>query len=364
MKYKMKNQMKSSLLAIVCGLSSLTPAAEARSSKNSNPALLYWQAAAELPALTDAKARELREVADGKVGLKADLIEESDFEPTMTFLHKAVASEAPCEWGLAWEEGLEMRTPHLAKMREFSVIVLVLAEAKFANHEAAAGIDLLMMAHHIARDTGAAPLVISVAIQNALERRAIATAARHCLTWDAAMRNDYAARLKTLPDLTPLHQGLASEFFWVNAWEEELEENFEKAIKKSGFGLVANGEQVKEPEQFKEMIAAYREKHAEAMVILKKTGDARRAGVAEFEKELAAAKSAPRNLLSSLLMPALKGLVRSEDRTTMARIMLESVLAHGPEITVKDVEGTPFRLLRNQGALELKSDQLEFALKF
>lgn len=359
----MKYPSKSSILVIFCCAVSLAPAADLQSSRNTNPALLYWQAAAELPPLSDAQAKQLREIADGKVEFQAELIEKLNFEQTVKFLRKAVASEAPCEWGLAWEDGLEIRTPHLAKLREFSVMALVLAEARFANGETAAGIDLLLIAHHIARDSGAAPSLISNVIQNFLERRTIATAARHCMSWDTAEREDYARRLAALPEPSPLQRAYLTELVWITWFKMEIEGNLEEAVKKLGLHGKEN-DQLKSPEVIEEMIDTYRKAHARGVAALKLKGPARQLAIAELETEIVANKDLPKNLFVSLLMPTLNKMVRAEDQTAIARAMLQSALEHGPEISEKDLEGQPFQLVQKDGSLELSSDELEFSLKF
>ena len=337
--------------------------ADAQSSRKTNPALLYWQAAAELPALSDTQAKQLRGIADGKVGFKAELLEELDFKRTVAFLRKAVASEAPCEWGLAWEDSLEMRTPHLAKMREFSAMTLVLAEAKFANGEMAAGIELLLMAHHIARDAGAAPSIIGNVIQNFLERRTIAAAARHCMKWDTAGRADYSRSLAALPELSPLHRAFLTELVWIDWFNNESEGNLEEASKKLGLHG-KNRDQLKNPEVIEEMIEVYRKKHAEGIAILKLEGEVRHLAVAEFEKEQVANKDLAKNLFVSLLMPKLTNMVRSEDQTILAKAMMKSALEHGPGIGEKDVDGQPFELIPKDDGFELNSKERKFALKF
>ena len=341
----------------------LAPAADAQSSRKTNPALLYWQAAAELPSLSDTQVKQLREIADGKVDFKAEILEGSDFKWTLAFLRKAVASEAPCEWGLAWEDTLEMRTPHLAKMREFSVVTLVLAEAKFANGETASGIDLLLIAHHIARDAGADSSILGNVIQNFLERRTIAAEARHCLRWDTAGRADYSRRLAALPELSPLHRAFLTELVWIDWFKNEIEGNLEEASKK--FGLSGKySDLLKSPGVIEEMIEIYRKKHAEGIVILKLEGEARHLAVAEFEKEQVANKDLPKNLFVSLLMPKLSNMVRSEDQTILAKAMMKSALEHGPEIGEQDVDGQPFELIRKDDGIELNSEALKFTLEF
>ena len=364
----MKYPIKSIILVILCCASSLLRAAEVRSSRNTNPALLYWQAAAELPSLSEAQARQLREIAEGKIPFKAEIIEELDFEQPVKFLRKAVVSEAPCEWGLAWEEGVGMTTPHLAKMRELSTIVLVLAEAKFSEGEVAGGVDLLLMAHHIARDAGVTPFLISNIIQNVLERRTIETAARHCMSWDEEMRGDYARRQSELPGLSSLPQAFAWELAWIDAWEKELLEDFDQAREK--LGLAANSTEsdpFEDPKLVHEMTDSYRKVHAKGMAALKLKGKARRVAVAEFEEkmtaDLTANKKLTRNILVALAMPTLNKMVRGEDQTAIAQAMLKSALKHGPEISEKDLEGQPFNLVRKDGGWELDSKDPDFSLK-
>lgn len=358
----MKYPIKSSILAIFCCVSSLAPAAEIRSSRNTNPALLYWQAASELPALSDEQAKQLREIARGKADFNKKILEELDFKQTVKFLRKAVASEAPCDWGLAWEESLEMRTPHLAKMREISAMTLVLAEAQFANGETTAGVEFLLMSHHIARDIGATPTIIGNLIQNYMERNVIATAARHCLEWDVSLREGYARRLAALPELSPLHVAFMAELNWIDWFKNQLEENFEEASKK--FGLDGkNSDQFKSPDTMEEMFEIYRKVHARGMVALKLEGEARNLAVAEIGKEIVANKDNPKNLFVSLMMPSINGMVRSEDQTAMAQAMLKAALEHGPEISKPDLDGHSFELIRKDGGLELSSKEPEFSLK-
>ena len=364
----MKYLIKSIILATLCCASSLLRAAEVRSSRNTNPALLYWQAAAELPPLSEAQARQLREIADGKIPFKAEIIEQFDFEPPVKFLRKAVVSEAPCEWGLAWEDGVGMSTPHLAKMREFSTIVLVLAEAKFAKGEVAGGIDLLLLAHHIARDAGVTPFLISNIIQNILERRTIETAARHCMSWDAEMRGDYARSQSELPGLSLLPQAFAWELAWIDAWEKGLQEDFDQAREKLGLAASnTESDPFEDPKLIHEMTDNYRKVHAKGMATLRLKGKARRLAVAEFEENMAADltanKKLTKNILVALAMPTLNKMVRGEDQTSIARAMLQSALKHGPEISEKDLEGQPFKLVRKDGGWELESKDPEFSLK-
>ena len=146
-----------------------------------NPALSYWQAAAQLPELSDAQARQLRAVADGKEVFGADVLDGLDFSAATAFLRKAAASEAGCDWGLAVEDGAAMAMPHLSKLRELSTISLVLAEEAFFRGDTDAGIEHLWVTHHMARDAAAGTSLISNLVQMAIEGRTLRVAARHCM---------------------------------------------------------------------------------------------------------------------------------------------------------------------------------------
>src|SRR4051812_33334243 len=102
----------------------LVPAVEAddKTSATVNPALIYWQAAALLPKISDEQAQELRDFASGKRPVDAQKLEALKLEGAERLMSKAAASSAPCDWGSLQEDGPEMVLPHLAKMREMANI--------------------------------------------------------------------------------------------------------------------------------------------------------------------------------------------------------------------------------------------------
>ena len=106
-----------------------------------NPALLYWQAAAQLPKLSDAQAEEIRDMAIGKRAIDAAKFESLGLGPTQGLLRKAAASTAPCDWGLVLEDGPELLLPHLSKLREMANIAVVRGEALVAQGKTDEGLD-------------------------------------------------------------------------------------------------------------------------------------------------------------------------------------------------------------------------------
>lgn len=306
-----------------------------------NPALSYWQAAAQLPALSDAQAKRLGAVADGKEVFDEDVLDGLDFRAATAFLRKAAASEVDCDWGLAAEDGAEMAMPHLSKLRELSTISLVLAEAAFLQGDNESGIEHLWVAHHIARDAAAGASLIGNVVQTAIERRTIQLAARHCMDWNGGERAAYAARLGALPAMQPVWKGFAGEVIMVDWFEREVEQNGGKAAKQLG---VSPGE----AGAVAEMIADYRRILAEAGEMLKLPGKERRRAASGFEEKVSVSK----NPLVRTLMPAITGVIRSEDQVLALQAMLKAALEHGPDIAADDVAGRPFTVTRKDGKLQ------------
>lgn len=330
-------------IATICTVStSLSPAAEKTPIEARNPALSYWQAAAQLPELTNAQAKQLQALADGKVEFHAPTWDGLDFAATAAFLRKAAASSADCDWGLSWEDGPEMRVPHLAKVRELSTVVLMLAEGHFAKGETRTGIELLEVAHHVARDADTGSMLIATIVQDLLERQTIRLAARHCMHWKTDDREFYAERLGALPDLRPLHEGFAGESILADWFEQELEKDVKGAAQH--FGLDLDGP-LKDPKSLQELIDEQRQMLARTDAALKLQGEERRRAAADLRNQIKNSK----NPVVRMLMPDVTRMIRAEDETLALQAMLKLALKHGPEISPETLEGTPFTVARKDG---------------
>ncbi|MDR3403111.1 MAG: hypothetical protein P4L99_11500 [Chthoniobacter sp.] len=196
--------MKKTLLSLALATFAFGSTLQAIDAKPTNPALLYWQAAAVLPQFTPDQTKALREMASGRQPFDATVAAKtlSDGKDALRLVLKAANSSVPCDWGLPMEEGPFMALPHVSKMQEMASISILQAEALFAGGKTREGLDWLIVAHRLARHAGAGDLLISNLVQSAIETNALRAAARHCLAWDADTRKTYAALLKTLP---PLH---------------------------------------------------------------------------------------------------------------------------------------------------------------
>ena len=125
------------LLTLALTALTLTPALRAEDAKPINPALLYWQAAAELPPLTPDQTKEMHDVAAGRrtfdASVAAKHLANGKTRPCAHRQRKAADSLAPCQWGLVVEDGPFTLLPHLSKMQEMSDFSIVQAETLFTE---------------------------------------------------------------------------------------------------------------------------------------------------------------------------------------------------------------------------------------
>lgn len=178
-----------------------------------NPALLYWQGIALLPALTKAQEQLPANVFAGKTA--ADAAEVSallnDIRPALARFKRAAGSSAVCSWGVTLDEGPHAVLPHLPKMQLFCRLALLQAEHSFAQGNPAAGLDWILLTQCAARHLGTDGLLATVLAEYTLESQAIRAAARHLSELDPLARTAHRQRLDQLPPLHPISHGLQGE---------------------------------------------------------------------------------------------------------------------------------------------------------
>ena len=102
------------------------------------------------------------------------------------------------------------------------------------------------------------------------------------------------------------------------------------------------------------MIKGYRSMHAKGVEALSLSGAERRARVKAFEDEIVESK----NVLVGLLMPALSGVVKWDDRINDLSGMFKIVLRHGSSLDEKKLDGTTFSLAKDEnGNVELGASE-------
>jgi hypothetical protein len=333
-----------------------------------NPALLYWQAAALLPKLSDAQATELREMALGKQPVDPETFRAAGGHSVANILHRAAASPAPCDWGLLEEDGPATPLPHLSKVRELANLAIVAAEIALAQGNVAEGLDWLLTAHRIARHSGAGGGLISFLVQSAIETKVLNAAARHSLGWGEATRRDFAQRMKALPPLVSLQESCHGEINFIKWLEQanQLKEPPRTEKLEKLFDMSSGAEQeslfkLRDRETLRKEIAALREFHGRTGAAI---GKPWREGKAEFDAiERATQQSG--FTLTKMWLPAITAVYEKAFHLATRRTMLEAALEHGAQLdetlaaASRDAfEGQPLRLQKSDdGVLSLVAAQ-------
>ena len=366
MKKPLSHPMKTNI-SLACATFLLLPTLRAEQIKYPpiNPALLYWQAAAQLPKFSDEQVTEINEIAAGKRPADPAKIESLGLRSAEGLLRNAAASSAPCDWGLVREDGPEMKMPHLYKMKQMANIAVVLGEARLADGKTAEGLEWLLSAHRIARHSGAGETLISYLVQIAIESGALQAAARHCLGWDETTRRDYARKLKELPPLRSLEEGYRGELTFVN-WFERLGQLSESERAEKIRVLFAGGADEKYSQELRSLVNA--ENLSKEVALLREFH--RRISTAfakpwtEAETEVAAIAEAVQrsgSVLLKAIFPSLGPILHKGPELATRQTMLDLALRRGVRIDEADAAAThdafggqPLRLKKAaDGALSL-----------
>jgi hypothetical protein len=300
-----------------------------------NPALLYWQAAALLPRLSDAEATELREIASGKQPADPEKLKARGGDSVAEILRRAAASPAPCDWGLLKEDGPATVMPHLSKIRELADLAIVEAEVSLAQGNVAKGIDWLLTAHRIARHSGAGGTLISFLVQSAIETRVLNAAARHSLGWDEAARRDYAQMMKALPPLHSLQESYHGEIHLAEWLERtsQLAEPQRTAKLEEIFQMTGGEEKEKfsklmDPETLRKELAALRELHARIESAIGMPWKEGHAAIEAIDKDIQQSEFT----LVKMILPAIAGCYEKSFVVATQHIMLDAALEHGAQL--------------------------------
>ena len=337
-----------------------------------NPALLYWQAAAVLPKLSDDEAAKIRDMARRTVPADAAALDSLHLDSTENLLRRAAGSTAPCDWGLLREDGPAMLMPHLAKIRELANIATARAEVLFQQGKVDEALEWLLVTHHIARHSGVGETLISYLVQISIEEMAIRSAARHCLGWNEAARHAYAAKLQDLPPLQSFQQSYRGESLFLdwldrlnNSDRAEKEKKLEAVFASSSSNAEGASEQVAklrpllDAETLRRELTAAREFHARVTAA---AGKPWLEAHPELEAILQDAKKSD-SLLVHEVVPAAISIKEKESSTATLSTMLRAALEKGPALTEisaatnRDAfEGQPIQLKKSaEGAVTLLS---------
>jgi hypothetical protein len=157
-----------------------------------NAALKYWQAFALMPTLD--KDQEKRLADWNKVPLdEAALKLVAASEESRRYLLRGAKSRG-CDWGLAYEDGMGLLLPHLAKARDLARLAALHARHELEQGRAEAAAEDATAILALARHVGSDPIMISILVRYLIEATAIDLVASH------------------LPELQALAPGIVSAY--------------------------------------------------------------------------------------------------------------------------------------------------------
>jgi hypothetical protein len=139
-----------------------------QSELGANAALQYWQAFAQMPALSDEQQKILDEWST--VSLKDPAVEKlaTDAHKSMMYLHRAARLER-CDWGLDYNDGISLLLLHLPKARDLARLTALHARYEMERGNSKALRDdafgMMTLARHVGRD----PAMICVLVRHLIE---------------------------------------------------------------------------------------------------------------------------------------------------------------------------------------------------
>ncbi len=186
-----------------------------------NAAVIYWQAFASLPTLTDEERTKYDAVTKTSSEPLPDdvptLLER--FESPLNDLRRA-SSVPTCDWNLDYSAGPGLLLPHVAKVRELSRAGILRARWRFAHDENDEALADVLAVLKMGRDCGRSPLIISLLVNIAIETNATDTLAASLPTLDEKQLDTLLVRIKALPKPASLPNCIRTEEAVFGGWLE------------------------------------------------------------------------------------------------------------------------------------------------
>jgi hypothetical protein len=347
--------------------------ADAPSDLGSNAALKYWQAFAQLPKLTGTEEQKLNaESLTMPLDARArEIVTKADY--AMRMMHRAAALPR-CDWGLGYEEGIELLLPHAQAARTLSSLASLRVRIRFEeghNAEAIEDIvDAMAMGRHVSMDG----TLITVLVNYAIEYRTGETLAFYLPKLNAETIKGLKTRLGALPPSGTPANGVVP--FEEKAGLDWLIRKIkEQKDKESMLAFVSAfcGRRGDSPEQTRERGRAFLEECGGTLDGVLKMAEGTRPSYTltakmldlpldQFEKafELETKKQAG-NPVFKLFFPAVSHMRLSQARADVRRALLATALdvqLDGPDALKNHpdpVVGGPFEYVAFEGGFELRS---------
>ena len=366
--------LRALLLAMIVLVLHLAPArADAPPGLGDNAALKYWQAFAQLPKFTDAQEHKLREeYLTMPLDTHArEIVARSDY--ALRMMHRGAAI-AQCDWGLGYEDGIELLLPHAQAARTLSTLACLRARIRFEDGDNAGALDDIVDATALGRHVSVDGTLITVLQNFGIEYRTSDTLAVYLPKLSAPEIKGLKARLDSLPPggtaaagLVPFEEKAGLDWMIREIKEQKDKESLLAFV--SSFCRSHNDT----PEQGREKGRAFLEECGGTVEdVLKKAEEARPSytrtakmlelPLDQFEKEFAVeTKKQDANPVFKTFFPGVSGMRHSQARADVRRALLATALdiqLGGPEAVknhVDPVAGGPFEVVTFEGGFELRS---------
>ena len=181
--------------------------ADAPPDLGANAALKYWQAFAQLPKFTDAEEHKLNaESLTMPLDAHArEIVTKADY--ALRMMHRAAALPH-CDWGIGYEDGIDILLPHAQAARTLSTLACLRARIRFEDGHNAEAIEDIVDAMTLGRHVSLDGSLITVLVNYAIEHRTSETLALYLPKLNAEMIKSLKTRLGALPPFGTPAEGL------------------------------------------------------------------------------------------------------------------------------------------------------------
>jgi len=194
-----------------------------------NAALVYWQAFALLPQLSEDDIKLLNQLGtdDKPLDETVTLLASSSIALDLT---QHVKPDTPCRWEVI-ENGINTHLPHLSKARLLARLLVLRAKNDANAGTSSAAVDHLSRALLIARNVDEGAL-IQMLVGDSIEALVIEVAHQLLSSFDRSSLDQFAIALSNLPPRTNFGQALSYERDLIADWMRPImNSDIEKAHK-------------------------------------------------------------------------------------------------------------------------------------
>lgn len=228
------------LTALIAGRLAAQPASHRPAIKSSdNAALVYWQAIALMPELTEAQDEAVGNWRSAEANpVRADLV--NKIEPVIRLMMQGAAKEH-ADWGIDFSPGPHTLLPHLQQVRRLSRLGLAAATQKMQENKPQEAAEIAIAVMRMGRHIAPAGTLIEMLVQVAIQDTATAWIARHAPRMTPEARKYILAELDRLPPAATTASSMKGETLFLDWARKQFEAGRVEAIHDlaSGEGIEA-----------------------------------------------------------------------------------------------------------------------------